>query len=385
MYDDLIVLSAAVVLPIATLALLNVAMASKSRLLQAWSSLHVFAALASIAAACVSWVGADSPLHIVPNLAVICALGGFWSGARVFNGRRPRLVIVAIFALVTGLVTYLERPEFGEWGGASLAMSAVILLAVASAIECMRGEVGGYVNGRILTVVCLLGAAWLAGRLTAYLIAGPNDPLFERYFNPTVTVLVAIMAFSCAALCTAMLVAGRMGGWADLGPSVPTFSMGVLDWAAFVPGARDRVTRVRAHGDHSAVLVLKINGLDEINITYGTAFGDDVIRTLAAFLREHLAPTTLIGHRGGGRFVIVGIASDEQEAERRAYELLDGLISVTVAGRKGFRVAVSIGASDSFTEEHTFDELYAAAAAAVDRTRQPGGSRVQTSASRPAE
>jgi diguanylate cyclase (GGDEF)-like protein len=294
-------------------------------------------------------------------------------------------MIVAVFAVVTGVVSYLERPEFGEWAGASVTMAAIILLAVASALECMHDDAGKFVNGRVLTFLCWFGAAWLTGRLIAYTVAGPNDPLFVQYFNPTITALVALVAFSCVALTTAMLVAGRIGSNADRGPSIPTFSMGVLDWPAFVPGARDRVARVRAHGSHSAVLVLKIHGLDEINITYGTPFGDEVIRTLAAFLREHLAPTTLIGHRRGGRFVLVGIASDEQETERRAYELLDSLVGVTVAGKKGFRVAVSIGTSDSFTEEHTFDALYAAAAEAGGRAQDAGGSRVETSASRLAE
>ena len=207
---------------------------------------------------------------------------------------------------------------------------------------------------------------------------GPTDPVFVEYFNQTATALVRLSGFVAVALTTAMLTATRTG--AVRGPTAPTFSMGVLDWNAFVPGARDRITRVRAHGENSAVLVVEINNLEEINITYGAPSGDEAIRTLAAFLRDQLYPTTIIGHRGAGRFVLVGIAATPQDTERRAVELLDALVRVRVSGRTGFRLGVSIGTSDSFAEEHAFDELFAAASAACQRARTGVGGRVQTSA-----
>jgi diguanylate cyclase (GGDEF)-like protein len=379
-HDAVLVVTNVVVLTVGAVAMLNVALTSKTRVLQGWSMMYIFAILCAVSLAFAGWIDRDSLLQVVPNVAAVGAVGGLWCGSLAFNGRRPRILVVGVFLLVTGVVTALELPEYGEWAGDPLAMAALILLACVSARESVRGDLATLLNGRVIAVVCILGAAWTTARLLAYAIGGHESPIFLLQFNPTRTVAIALIAYVAVAFTTAMLAASRTGSGALRGTPSPTFSMGVLDWAAFVPGASDRIARVRAHGEHSAVMVVHINGLEEINVTYGPAFGDDTIRTLADFLRQELHPTTIIGHRGGGRFVLVGIAADPQETERRALELLNALIGVTVSGKKGFRLAVSIGTSDSFTEEHTFDALYRAARAACDRARAAGGSRVETAA-----
>lgn len=380
MFDVVVSVAAAVTLALGAVAMLNIAMTSKTKLMQSWSMMYIFAMLCVVAAAFSSWLEADSVLQIVPNVAIVGTIGGLWCGCRLFNGRRPPLAILAIFLGVTGVSTALELPLSGEWAGAPVTLAAVIMLAIVSARECARGDLVKLVNGRIITIVCVAGSVWASAQLVAFAILGPTDPVFVEYFNASTTAHIALSGFVTVALTTAMLTAGRIGTGAVRALAAPTFSMGVLDWEAFVPGARDRTSRVRAHGENTAVLVVEINSLEEINITHGAPYGDEAIRALASFLREQLYPTTIIGHRGAGRFVLVGIASDPQEAERRAIELLDALVGVRVSGKKGFRLGVSIGTSDSFVEEHTFDALFAAASAACERARTGVGGRVQTSA-----
>lgn len=380
MFDAVVTVGASVALALGAVAMLNVAMTSKTKLMQAWSMMYIFAMLSAVAASFETWIEPGSVLQIVPNVAAVGTVAGLWCGCRIFNARRAPLLIMAVFLLATGVVGALELPERGEWAGAPVTMAAVIILAIASARECLRGDLVKLVNGRIVTIVCLAGAAWTTARLVAYTIVGQAHPIFVENFNPTTTALVSLSGFACVALTTAMLTAARTGAGAVRAPAAPTFSLGVLDWDAFVPGARDRTARVRAHGENTAVLVVEINRLEEINITYGAPYGDEAIRKLASFLREQLYPTTIIGHRGAGRFVIVGLATDAHEAERRAFELLDALVTVTVSGKKGFRLDVSIGTSDSFVEEHNFDALLEAATAACARARARAGSRVETSA-----
>lgn len=378
MHDAVVVVSVAVVLAIGAAAMTNVAMTSKVRLMQAWSMMYIFAMLCVVATAFTPWIAQDSLLNIVPNVAAVGAVGGLWSGCMAFNERRPRLLVVWLFFVATGVVTALELPQFGESAGDSVTMAAIILLAIASGLESISGDLAKRVNGRVITIVCWVGAAWTAVRLAVVAIAGSGSSVFVEYFNPTTTAVVALIAYTVVAFTTAMLAAARTGGASRLAPKT-TFSMGVLDWDSFDAGARDRVARVRRYGENTAVLAVEINGLEEINITYGLAFGDEVIRALADFLRAQLYPTTIIGYRGAGRFVLVGIAGEPQDGERRALELLDALVGVTVAGKKGFRLGVSIGTSDSFSEEHDFDPLLDAATAACARAREATGRRVETS------
>ncbi len=378
MFDAVVAVGASVTFVLGSVAMLNVAMTTKTKHMQAWSVMYVFAILAAVSAAFTTWVGPDSLLHIVPNVAAVGTVGGLWSGCRTFNGQRPRLIVLAVFLATTGVSTALELPGSGVWAGEQITMAAMIILAIATAHESSRGDLVKLANGRIISIVCVAGSVWATVRFVAFAVVGPTDPVFVEYFNQTTTALVRLSGFVAVSLTTAMLTATRSG--AVRGSAAPTFSMGVLDWDAFVPGARDRISRVRAHGENSAVLVVEINNLEEINITYGAPSGDEAIRTLAAFLRDQLYPTTIIGHRGAGRFVLVGIAAAPQDTERRAVELLDALVRVRVSGRTGFRLGVSIGTSDSFAEEHAFDELFAAASAACQRARTGVGGRVQTSA-----
>jgi diguanylate cyclase (GGDEF)-like protein len=379
-FEDLIAVGSVVVFTVGGIALLNVAISSRARFMQAWSEMYLFAMLCVVAATFTPFVDSNSVLQVLPNFAVVGTIGGLWNGCRVFNTKRPRLAVFAVFLAVTTVVSYLELPERGEWAGLPVTMGAVALLALASAQESMRGDMAKLIHGRVVAVICWAGAALAIARLLTFAILGPDSDVFEEYFNRTSSAMISLIAFVAVTYTTAVLVAARTGAGSLRSAATPTFSMGVLGWAAFLPGARDRVERVRAHGEESAVLVVHINGLDEINVTYGPTFADETIRTLADFLRVHLYPTTIIGHRGGGRFVLVGIPSDEQETERRALELLDELVGVTVANKKGFRLAVSIGIADSFSEKHSFDALYDAASAACDRARTAGGSRVEASA-----
>ena len=205
MFDAVVAVGASVTLVLGSVAMLNVAMTTKTDLMQAWSIMYVFATLAAVSAVFATWIDSDSLLHIVPNVAAVGTVGGLWSGCRTFNGRRPRLIVLAVFLLATGVSTAVELSGSGEWAGAPVTMAAVVILAIASAHESARGDLVKLANGRIISIVCVVSSVWATVRFVAFAVLGPADPIFDRYFNQTTTALVCLSGFVAVTLTTAML------------------------------------------------------------------------------------------------------------------------------------------------------------------------------------
>lgn len=71
------------------------------------------------------------------------------------------------------------------------------------------------------------------------------------------------------------------------------------------------------HEDFSvpvSFVMLDIDHFKQVNDTYGHPVGDDVIRNLSLFLRQHLRRTDPIGRYGGEEFAVVLIGANEDQA-----------------------------------------------------------------------
>lgn len=60
--------------------------------------------------------------------------------------------------------------------------------------------------------------------------------------------------------------------------------------------------------------MLDIDHFKQVNDTYGHPVGDNVIRNLSLFLRQHLRNTDPIGRYGGEEFAVVLVGADEEQA-----------------------------------------------------------------------
>jgi diguanylate cyclase (GGDEF)-like protein len=98
------------------------------------------------------------------------------------------------------------------------------------------------------------------------------------------------------------------------------------------------------YGTPLSISMLDIDLFKNINDTYGHIVGDDVLRRLAAELREHIRYPDTIGRYGGEEFLIVLPHSTVNAAAEQAERLCKHVQSLLIkAGEQEIKLTVSIG------------------------------------------
>ena len=119
-----------------------------------------------------------------------------------------------------------------------------------------------------------------------------------------------------------------------------------------------------------AIVLLDIDDFKEINDFYGHDVGDDVLRTLAEFLRGHFRGTDIVGRLGGDEFMALMEGVDSREKLRQALSRLKSGLSRLHAGE--VRVGCSAGAVLFPTDGDSFDALYKGADVALYDAKRAG-------------
>ena len=122
-----------------------------------------------------------------------------------------------------------------------------------------------------------------------------------------------------------------------------------------------------------AIVLLDIDDFKDINDFYGHDVGDDVLRTLAEFLRGHFRGTDIVGRLGGDEFMALMEGVDSREKLRQALLRLKSGLSRLHAGE--VRVGCSAGAVLFPTDGDSFDALYKGADVALYDAKRAGKGR----------
>ena len=138
----------------------------------------------------------------------------------------------------------------------------------------------------------------------------------------------------------------------------------------------EEALRLRVEGAPAkpcAIVLLDIDDFKDINDFYGHDVGDDVLRTLAAFLRGHFRGTDIVGRLGGDEFMALMEGVDSREKLSQALSRLKQGLSRLHAGE--VRVTCSAG-SVLFPEGgDSFDALYKSADVALYDAKRAGKGR----------
>jgi len=123
------------------------------------------------------------------------------------------------------------------------------------------------------------------------------------------------------------------------------------DVLTFLPNRRkivvdlqEEVIRSSRYETPLSISIVDIDHFKKVNDTYGHVVGDDVLRTIAARLREQIRHPDTIGRYGGEEFLIVLPNSDVKAACEQASRLCQKIRSLEVASNDHvLKLTISVG------------------------------------------
>lgn len=80
----------------------------------------------------------------------------------------------------------------------------------------------------------------------------------------------------------------------------------------------------------TSLLFFDLNGLKQINDTYGHAAGDAVLMHTADIFQENIRGSDIVGRLGGDEFAIILSHATEEQARLKAEQLLEALANSTI-------------------------------------------------------
>ncbi|NOJ46084.1 EAL domain-containing protein [Bradyrhizobium archetypum] len=131
-----------------------------------------------------------------------------------------------------------------------------------------------------------------------------------------------------------------------------------------------KISAAEANGHKVALLVIGIDGFQQINDMLGHTCGDLVLRAISQRLTAAIPPAGQVARLSGDEFAIAVPTSDIGESLGRfAEQIGDGFDTPLLAGNRHLRVKVSIGAAVFPGDGRTADELLSNAHLALSRAK----------------
>jgi diguanylate cyclase (GGDEF)-like protein/PAS domain S-box-containing protein len=131
-----------------------------------------------------------------------------------------------------------------------------------------------------------------------------------------------------------------------------------------------KISAAEMNGRNVALLVIGIDGFQQINDMLGNTCGDLVLRAISQRLTGVIPPAGLVARLSGDEFAIAVPTSDIGEnLSRFAERIADGFDAPLLAGNRHLRVKVSIGAAICPGDGRTAEELLSNAHLALSRAK----------------
>ncbi|CCG40378.1 sensor domain-containing diguanylate cyclase [Magnetospirillum molischianum] len=130
------------------------------------------------------------------------------------------------------------------------------------------------------------------------------------------------------------------------------------------------------------LLMIDIDHFKSINDTWGHAFGDTVLRTVANIINDTLRNVDLFGRTGGEEFAAVIVETEESESIDIAQRLREGVEMCSAFAPDGteVRVTISIGITHLRGREIEFDLVMDEADQAMYSAKKTGRNRIMVNA-----
>ena len=280
----------------------------------------------------------------------------------------------------------------GAFGG---PLAAIVAIAMALVARFMKGGDGLYPAMIALPIAAFVGLGWraLLGQRKASLTSlltlglGVSSTFAVSPFFLSLAQIAALSDKIVMIAATNLLLAVILGSFvererrhqqreAELFAESRTDPLtGLLNRRSLESPANQMLADAGADRPVS-VLAMDLDHFKDVNDRYGHAFGDEVLRSVAALIRTHLSRHGLVARVGGEEFVAVLQCNENAARSLARAVLLDMDQSSILFGLTPVRITISIGAVTS-EESSTFDDAFLQADTALYSAKRLGRNRVE--------
>jgi diguanylate cyclase (GGDEF)-like protein len=312
----------------------------------------------------------------VGNISRFAAVGCFWQGVRVFNGRRPLLLPLVGVNLFWFLLCLI--PEVVESLSLRVVLVSILtfLLSVAAAHELWRGR--GEVLASRMPLMALFVSFGLVMLVRVPLVGIAPFPVGGLPVDPVWVGVYMFILFGHASFGGVLFITlikerseAEQRSFAMSDPLT-----GLLNRRAFSDHVAAGVAPAIGEESPSALLVLDLDHFKEVNDRFGHEVGDRMLKTFAQLAKQTMRPTDRLYRMGGEEFCFVLPDCDLAGAVAAAERLRDAVEKCSIETTAGAaQVTVSIGVAAT-RQEVGADVVLAAADAAVYEAKARGRNRV---------
>jgi diguanylate cyclase (GGDEF)-like protein len=312
------------------------------------------------------------------NAILFLAYAVTWSGARVFDGRKPLPILMlagpVLWLVVSHLPTFTEQIDLRFL----LASGLITTYTWLTAYEFWRGRSEPLVSRwpAILMLFAHGSLFLLRTPLGAMLPWSPTGQVFGSAWLTVLSFEALLFTIAIAFILLAM-AKERTEHRHKMAAMIDPLT-GIANRRSFLQVAEDLTKRHAVNRCPAAVLLIDLDHFKSINDRFGHAVGDQVLQIFAGTAKNLMRPSDLVGRLGGEEFAAVLYNVNRDKATTIADAIRAGF-AVAASDVDGLPVAASLSIGMVFSEEAALDvhELLAQADQSLYYAKERGRNRIE--------
>jgi len=314
----------------------------------------------------------------IANIMFLLGYGALWSGARVFEGRAPKLLWAAAGAVIWFIACRFDAFLASLWARVFLGSLLLCGYSFLFMWELWRGRHDGLISRwPTLAIVGFHATAFIFRMLFASSLPFPQGALPPSH--GVATVMVFWWLFHAFAITFLLLALAKERVEQNYKLASLTDALtGIPNRRGFSERAERLIARCKADNTPLTLLLCDLDHFKSINDRFGHLVGDELLIAFAKSLTGSLRPLDLVGRIGGEEFVALLPGIPPSAALEIAERVRTAFANVgrSVQERR-VHATVSIGIASTVLTDYSFAALYGVADEALYRAKQKGRNRTE--------